>query len=145
MDTSARVRYWKAIDAASNRVQQLARDLMEAKLREQGYLYAYVGDRELAAREYAGFRRCLPQLIDGDEITGNLENKWVIFKDGWVYGMAAYETFGAAEAFGRQLFRDEPDATYIVACVNLEAHKVSPLQLLGDAIGDLDDPPSSDI
>lgn len=116
---------------------------MEAKLNEQGYIY--VGDRELAAQEYAGFRRCLPQLIDSNEITGDLENKWVIFKDGWVYGMAAYETFGAAERFARQLFCDEPGATYIIACVNLETHKVSPLQLLGDAIGDLDDPAPSDI
>lgn len=37
------------------------------------------------------FKRCLPQLIDPDGPLGDLTDKWVIWEDGWVYGLAAYD------------------------------------------------------
>jgi hypothetical protein len=88
--------------------------------------------------EYKKFQCCLPQLIDGEAMLGDLDGKWVIFKDGWVYGLATYETQMDAISFGRQMFRDEPEAIWIVVQVDLEAHKISPLHLLGDALSQLE-------
>lgn len=100
--------------------------------------YWYSGDRELAAVEYSKFRRCLPQLIDANEITGDLEGQWIIFKDGWVYGLAGYPAEREAVEFGRAMFRDEPRAVWIVVRVDLTSHKVSPLEMLSDALSDLE-------
>ena len=97
------------------------------------------GRAEKAADEYNMFRRCLPQLIDSDDpITGDLNGRWVIFKDGWVYGLSSYPTEADAILFGSKMFVDEPFATWIVVQVDLEKHKISPLHLLADAISDLD-------
>ena len=95
------------------------------------------GGYEQCLKEYERFRKCLPQLIDDQEITGDLTGKWIIFKDGWVYGMAAYETEREAIMFGRLIFRNDP-AEYIITQVSLEKHGVSALHLLGDALSELD-------
>jgi hypothetical protein len=69
---------------------------------------------------------------------GDLAGKWVIFKDGWVYGLAAYDTQKEAISFGKQIFRDEPHAAWIVVQVDIEQHQISPLHLLGDALSQLE-------
>ena len=91
-----------------------------------------------ANEEYKKFQRCLPQMIDDDSMLGDLDGKWVIFKDGWVYGLASYESYEAARQFGEQLFRDEPGACYIIVQVDLEQHQISPLHLLGDALSQIE-------
>ena len=96
------------------------------------------GCLEKMSQEYDYFKKCLPQLIDSSEITGDLEGRWIIFKDGWVYGLASYESSNEARDFARQMFRDEPGATWIVVKVDLEQHGVSVLHLLGDALSELD-------
>jgi len=100
--------------------------------------YWYSGNPDKAADEYNYFRRCLPQLIDDIAMTGDLNGKWVIFRDGWVYGMASYSTDAEAVKWGKLLHKDEASATWIVVQVDLEKHKISPLHLLADALSDLD-------
>lgn len=91
-----------------------------------------------AEAEYEKFQRCLPQLIDGEAMLGDLDGKWLVWKDGWVYGLASYETMADACSFGRQMFRDDPTAVWIVVRVDIERHQISPLHLLGDALSQLE-------
>jgi len=101
--------------------------------------YTYIGDLQLARKEYEDFQRCLPQLIDESEITGDLEGRWIIFRDGWVYGLASYNTRVEAIQFGGQMHHDEPEATWLVVQVDLNKHMLSALHLLGDVLRGIDD------
>lgn len=100
--------------------------------------YVAVGAKDKTAAEYENFCGCVAQLLDDKSLTGDLEGQWVIFKDGWVYGMAAYRTQRDAEVFARQIFRDEPNASYIVVEVDLEKHDISPLAVLASALSDVE-------
>lgn len=104
----------------------------------EGGSYFYAGDWDVAEQEYERFRGCLAQLLDDQTLVGDVEGRWVIFKDGWVYGMATYATEGDARAFGRQIFRDEPNADYIVVQVDPEKHALSAMHLLASALSDVD-------
>ena len=92
------------------------------------------GNKETCDREYKTFKRCFPQLTDPTEITGDLTGKWVIWKDGWVYGMAAYDTLNEARNMAALIDRDESNPVYIIVKVDLDEHRISPLQMLADAI-----------
>jgi len=94
------------------------------------------GDRVICAEEYRKFKRCFPQLTDPTEITGDLTGKWVIWKDGWVYGMASYDSLAKARTFASIIERDEDNPSYIIVQVSLDEHRISPLQMLADAISD---------
>jgi len=94
------------------------------------------GSKEITAQEYQKFRRCFPQLTDPEEITGDLTGKWVIWKDGWIYGLAAYDSLAKAQQFAAIIDRDEHSPSYIIVQVSLEEHRISPLQMLADAISD---------
>jgi len=48
---------------------------------EHGASYRYAGDKDEAAREYARFQGCLLQLTDEASEIGNLEGRWVIFRE----------------------------------------------------------------
>ena len=100
--------------------------------------YFRKGPRDVCEKEYKTFKRCFPQLTDPNEITGDLTGKWVIWKDGWVYGMAAYETQAEARKFASLIERDEDQPVYIVVKVDLNEHQISPLQMLADAISDVE-------
>ncbi len=95
-----------------------------------------IGDKEKTAAEYKTFKRCFPQLTDPTEITGDLTGKWVIWKNGWVYGMAAYNTLNEARQMANLIDRDETMPSYIIVKVDLDEHRVSALQMLADAISD---------
>ena len=95
-----------------------------------------VGNKEKTEAEYKTFKRCFPQLTDPQEITGDLTGKWVIWKNGWVYGMAAYDTLAAARKMANLIDRDETTPSYIIVKVDLDEHRISPLQMLADAISD---------
>ena len=99
--------------------------------------YYFNGDRDKAATEYARFQGCLLQLMDDSSMEGDLTNQWVIFKDGWVFGLSAFDSSFNASVFAKQIFRDEPCASYIVAQVK-EEHAISPMHLLGSALSDVD-------
>jgi hypothetical protein len=107
------------------------------KVNDGGYL-RFEGDAALAEQEYERFRGCLAQLLDPESMVGDVEGRWIIFKDGWVFGMAAYDSEDNARAFGRQIFREEPDASYIIVRVDAEEHAVSGLHLLASAVSDAD-------
>lgn len=47
------------------------------------------------------FQRCIPQLIDPDGPLGDLTGKWVIWEDGWVYGLAAYDEHAEARKWAK--------------------------------------------
>jgi hypothetical protein len=103
-----------------------------------GASYRYAGDKDEAAREYARFQGCLLQLIDETSEIGNLEGRWVIFQSGWVFGLSAYATENDALSFARQIFRSEPDASYIVVQVEPEKHALTAMHLLGSALSDVE-------
>jgi hypothetical protein len=92
------------------------------------------GDKDVADREYKSFRGCLAQLLDDQTLVGDVEGRWVIFKDGWVFGMATYASQDDAIAFGKQIFRDEPHATYIIVEVDAEKHALTAMHLLASAL-----------
>jgi len=100
-------------------------------------VYYFNGNSDEAAAEYERFQGCLLQLMDESSDIGDLEDKWVIFKDGWVYGLSAFDSQFNASAFARQIFRDEPNATYIVAQVK-EEHALSAMHLLASALSDVE-------
>jgi len=104
----------------------------------EGGSYFYGGDPKVAEQEYERFQGCLLQLIDDESMVGDLEGRWVIFKNGWVFGLSSYPTESDARAFARQIFRDEPNADYIVAQVDPEKHALSAMHLLASALGDVD-------
>lgn len=103
-----------------------------------GGSYRYEGDPDEGAAEYERFQGCLLQLTDDNSIVGNLEERWVIFQNGWVFGLSSYQTESDAIAFARQIFRDEPDANYIIACCEPEKHALTAMHLLGSAISDVE-------
>lgn len=105
---------------------------------EHGASYRYAGDKDEAAREYARFQGCLLQLTDEASEIGNLEGRWVIFQSGWVFGLSAYATENDALSFARQIFRDEPDANYIVVQVDPEKHALTAMHLLASALSDFE-------
>ena len=100
--------------------------------------YIAIGDKKKTEQEYQNFCGSIAQLLDDKTLVGDAENRWVIFKDGWVYGLATYPCESDARAFARQMFRDEPDASYIIVEVNLERHDISPLVILASAFSDVD-------
>lgn len=103
-----------------------------------GGTYHYAGDEKEGAKEYERFQGCLAQLIDSESLVGNLEGRWVIFQSGWVHGFCSYPSEREAIVFARQIFRDEPDASYIVAQVDPEKHALTAMHLLASALSDLD-------
>jgi len=105
---------------------------------KNGAYFRFEGTREAADAEYERFQGCLLQLIDDNSIVGNLEGRWVIFQNGWVYGLSSYPCEGDAAAFGRQIFRDEPDANYIIAECEPEKHALSAMHLLASALSDVE-------
>ncbi len=96
------------------------------------------GPFDECAEEYKKFQRCLPQLIDSDSMLGDLDGKWVIFKDGWVYGLATYEHEASAVQFARHMLEDDQGSAWVIAQVSLADHSISPLHLLADALSDLE-------
>lgn len=100
--------------------------------------YRYVGARDAAAAEYKRFQGCLLQLVDPDSMVGNLQDRWVIFQNGWVHGLCGYPTEADAATFGRQIFRDEPDANYIIVQVLPEWHALTAMHLLASALSDVE-------
>lgn len=104
-------------------------------IKKNGFVHRR-GNKEICDAEYAKFKRCFPQLTDPEEMTGDLSGKWVIWKDGWIYGLAAYDSLEKARRFASIIDRDEASPTYIIVQVNLEEHRISPLQMLADAISD---------
>jgi len=100
--------------------------------------YFAVGDKDATRAEYEKFCGSIAQLLDEQSMIGDVAGQWVIFKDGWVYGMASYKTYADAYAFAQQIFRDEPDASYIIVEVDLEKHDISPLVVLASALSDVD-------
>ena len=50
--------------------------------------------------------------------------------------MAAYDTLAKARTFASVIERDEDNPAYIIVKVDLEEHRISPLQMLADAISD---------
>lgn len=105
---------------------------------DDGGQFWYVGDPKLARREYDLFRGCIAQLLDDETMVGDVAGRWVVFKDGWVYGMGTYPSQADAAIFGRTMFRDEPDATYIVVKADVEGHGLNAMEILGSAISDAD-------
>ena len=103
---------------------------------DDGSNYHAVGDPKQARREYESFRGCIAQLLDDETLVGDVEGRWIVFKDGWVYGMATYPSRHDAIAFGNQMFRDESDATYIIVQVELEGHGVNAMEILASAVSD---------
>jgi len=71
-------------------------------------------------------------------MVGDLENRWIIFRDGWIYGLASYSTNHSALEFAAVIARGEDSPSYIVVQVDLAQHGVSPLHLLADAFSDLE-------
>ena len=100
--------------------------------------YVAIGEKGETAKEYERFLGCIAQLLDDQTLVGDVEGRWVIFKDGWVYGLATYLNEDDARAFARQMFRDEPMASYIIVQVDPEKHAISPLHLLASALSDVD-------
>lgn len=100
--------------------------------------YFWCGSGELAEEEYKRFQGSLMQLLDDETMIGDVEGRWVIFKDGWVYGMSTYSSKVDATSFARQIFRDEPSPSYIVVQVDPEKHALSAMHLLASALGDID-------
>jgi hypothetical protein len=103
-----------------------------------GGTYRFSGDKDEAAKEYERFQGCLLQLVDDESIVGNLEDQWVIFKNGWVYGLSAFTTEENARRFAQQIFRDEPNANYIIVQVQPEKHALSAMHLLASALSDVE-------
>ncbi len=103
-----------------------------------GGTYYAVGTDEATSAEYKRFRGCLAQLLDESTMVGDVEGKWIIFKDGWLFGMAAYGSKRNAMAFAEQIFRDESDPAYIIVQVNPEQHALSAMHLLASALSDVD-------
>ena len=101
----------------------------------EGTYYSSNGSEEARA-EYERFRGCIAQLLDDETLVGDVEGRWVIFRDGWAYGMATYPTQDDALAFAKQMFRDEPGATYIIVQVDIEAHNINAMEVLASAISD---------
>jgi len=101
--------------------------------------YFALGDTKVAAEEYERFRGCFAQLLDPESMVGDIEDRWVIFKDGWVYGMTSYPSKSDAQAFARQMFRDEAMPTYIILRVNADEHEIDGLHMLASALGQADD------
>jgi len=114
---------------------------MRSKRSDSGGQISYNGSEEAADAEYERFRGCMAQLLDDKTMVGDVENRWVIFKDGWVYGMATYPTEEDATVFAWQIFRDERDTPYIIVRVNPEEHAISAMHLLASALDGLDLPP----
>lgn len=98
--------------------------------------YTAVGSAETTKQEYERFRGCIAQLLDDETIVGDVEGRWVVFKDGWVYGMATYPSLHDAQVFGQQMFRDDPDASYIIVKVDLDLHELNAMETLASAISD---------
>lgn len=90
-----------------------------------------------AEEQYAIFKKVLGQLQGGDPMLGDLTGKWVIFADGYVYGLSSYATSNDACAFAQHMRVPRP---YVVALVDMDKHDVSPLEIL--AFGG---PPDGDI
>lgn len=103
---------------------------------DDGGCYYMVGDEKQAAQEYERFRGCIAQLLDDETLVGDAEGRWIVFKDSWVYGMATYPSMADAIAFGLQMFRDEPDETYIIVKVDLEIHGINAMEILASAMTD---------
>lgn len=112
--------------------------MMRVVTTQNGASYRYAGDADEAAREYERFRGCLLQLTDENTDVGNVEGRWVIFQSGWVFGLSSYATERDALAFARQIFRDDPDATYIVVQVDTEKHALSAMHLIASALSDVE-------
>ena len=98
-----------------------------------------VGTKAQAEAEYERFLGCFGQLLDDNTMIGDVEGRWVIFQHGWVAGMATYASSDDALAFARQMFRDEPNASYIIVRVDAEEHQIDGLQMLASCVGDADD------
>lgn len=105
---------------------------------ESGVSYSYGGDRREAEKEYGRFQGCLLQLVDEDSIVGDLEDQWIIFQNGWVFGLSGFSTESNATTFAKQIFRNEPDANYIIVQVQPEKHAQSAMHLLASAMSDVD-------
>lgn len=101
-------------------------------------VYRYFGTAEEGEAEYKRFQGCLLQLVDENSIVGDLQDQWVIFKNGWVYGLSAFGTEENAIAFANQIFRDEPDANFIIAQVLPETHALTAMHLIGSALSDVE-------
>jgi len=110
----------------------------DVKTDDGGSYYAVFPQRqdEKAAQEYERFRGCIAQLLDDETMVGDVDGRWIVFQNGWVYGMATYPTKEDAVAFGKQMFRDEPGATYIVVQVDCDAHAITAMHILGSAMTD---------
>jgi hypothetical protein len=101
-----------------------------------GGSYYSVGNPEKARAEYKNFRAVIAQLLDDETLVGDVEGRWIVFKDSWVYGMATYPLKEDAIVFGKQMFRDEPDAAYIVVRVELDDHNINAMEVLASAMTD---------
>ena len=47
----------------------------------EGGSYHYWGDPKAGEQEYKRFRGCLAQLLDESTMVGDVEGKWIIFKE----------------------------------------------------------------
>jgi len=101
-----------------------------------GGQFFYVGDLRQAEAEYAKFRGCIAQLLDDQTMVGDVLDRWVVFKDGWVYGMATYPHKTDAVAFANQMFRGEPDASYIIVQADLKKHGLNIMEILASGVPD---------
>jgi len=103
--------------------------------------YQFVGDPEIAKGQYETFKKVLGQFLDPAGLEGDLNGKWIVFKDGWVYGMAGYPSESAAMSFAHQMFRTDAVAerNFIIVRVDAELHKVSNLHLLASAFDRIDE------
>jgi hypothetical protein len=97
----------------------------------------FFGPKQAAEEQYAIFKKVLGQLQGGDEMLGDLTGKWVIFAEGYVYGLASYHSANAAINFAKVM---RTPGGYVVALVDMDKHDVSPLEIL--AFGG---PPDGDI
>ena len=98
--------------------------------------FFYEGSFEEAEKEYGKFRAVIAQLLDDETMVGDVNQRWVIFKDSWVYGMASYATKQEAIDFGRVMMRDEINPSFIVVKVDVEGHGINAMEVLASAMTD---------
>jgi len=98
--------------------------------------FFYEGTLKDAEKEYDFFRAVIAQLLDDETMVGDIDQRWIVFKDSWVYGMASYLTKKEAIDFGRVMMRDEISPSFIVVKVDVEGHGINAMEVLASAMTD---------